>query len=114
MAHDGSWGVLGSVEKTLDALSVVLLVLSAEGKVLKLNTQACKDFHLDRKEDILSVPKLTDWLSVCQGDEGIISDIPARLEYPKTYEDLPAWTCIRLYKSGIKFYVEGRFIGRYD
>lgn len=113
-ADKSSGAFLESVEDALNAVSVGFVTLSPAGKVLGLNAQACKDFHLDWKDDILSVSKLTDWLSVYHGNEDIVPGILERLERHKTYEDVPAWTCVRLHRSGTKFYIEGRFTGRYD
>lgn len=50
--------------------------------------------------------------SVRTGD--LPARILARLRERHRYGDLPPWSYIRLQDSNLKFYIEGRFVGRYD
>ena len=57
---------------------------------------------------------ISDILSVCHDRQDLLPGIFARLRERHRYGDLPPWSYIRLRDSNLKFYIEGRFVGRYD
>ena len=57
---------------------------------------------------------ISDILSVCHDRQDLLPGILARLRERHRYGDLPPWSYIRLRDSNLKFYIEGRFVGRYD
>ena len=57
---------------------------------------------------------ISDILSVCHDRQDLLPGIFARLRERHRYGDLPPWSYIRLRNSNLKFYIEGRFVGRYD
>ena len=57
---------------------------------------------------------ISDILSVCHDRQDLLPGILARLRELHRYGDLPPWSYIRLRDSNLKFYIEGRFVGRYD
>lgn len=57
---------------------------------------------------------ISDILSVCHDRQDLLPGILARLRERHRYGDLPPWSYIRLQDSNLKFYIEGRFVGRYD
>ena len=56
---------------------------------------------------------ISDILSVCHDRQDLLPGILARLRERHRYGDLPPWSYIRR-DSNLKFYIEGRFVGRYD
>lgn len=52
--------------------------------------------------------------SVCHGKQDLIPEIFDRLRRHDDPGDLPEWTTLRRCDSDLKFYIQGRFIGRYD
>ena len=57
---------------------------------------------------------ISDILSVCHDRQDLLPGILARLRERHRYGDLPPWSYIRLRDSNLKFYIQGRFVGRYD
>lgn len=57
---------------------------------------------------------ISDILSVCHDRQDLLPGILTRLRERHRYGDLPPWSYIRLRDSNLKFYIEGRFVGRYD
>ena len=57
---------------------------------------------------------ISDILSVGHDRQDLLPGIFARLRERHRYGDLPPWSYIRLRNSNLKFYIEGRFVGRYD
>ena len=98
---------------TLSMLSVGAVTLTPEGEITEINARARDELRI-RGGDFSHPLNISDILSVCHDRQDLLPGIFARLRERHRYGDLPPWSYIRLRNSNLKFYIEGRFVGRYD
>lgn len=102
---------MSSGKDTLSLLSIASVSTTPDGKILEINDQARRDLRIGGGEIPLSISGL---VSVCHGKQELIPKIFDRLRQHDDPGDLPEWTTVRRCDSDLKFYIQGRFIGRYD
>lgn len=98
---------------TLSMLSVGAVTLTPEGEITEINARHATN-SASAGGDFSHPLNISDILSVCHDRQDLLPGIFARLRERHRYGDLPPWSYIRLRNSNLKFYIEGRFVGRYD